>query len=407
MGAKIPFYSCPFPIHLHKALNTMPPVRIQSKLPNLPVTIFTTMTQLAREHGAVNLGQGFPDFPMDEALQELVTRAMRDGHNQYAHTNGFPGLREILCQKADSLYGHYRNPETEITITPGGTYAISNALTAILQPGDEVMVFEPCFDSYLPNIRIMGAVPVCIPLRFPDYSIPWEEVKNRITDRTRMILINSPHNPTGTLLKREDMLQLQDLVKGSNILILSDEVYEHLVFDGKKHESVLAYPELFERSFVAFSLGKVFHCTGWKVGYCMAPDYLMKEFRNHHQFNVFSVNSAVQVAMASYLENPQVYLGLSPFFETRRNILQKALEDSGLSPLTSNGSYFQCFTFPENWGSSMEVAKKLVEEQGVAAIPVSSFYQSGEDHHVLRFCFAKKEETLLEAGRRMSRLIRN
>lgn len=385
----------------------MPAVRIESKLPNLPVTIFTAMTQLAREHGAVNLGQGFPDFEMDEALQDLVSKAMREGHNQYAHTNGFPGLREILCQKAETLYAIKRNPETEITITPGGTYAISNALTAILRPGDEVIVFEPCFDSYLPNIRILGAVPVCIPLRFPDYSIPWDEVRRKITNRTRMILINSPHNPTGTLLSKEDMQELQSIVKDTNLLILSDEVYEHLVFDGKKHESVLAYPDLFERSFVAFSLGKVFHCTGWKVGYCMAPDYLMKEFRNHHQFNVFSVQSAIQVAMARYLENPEVYLGLSPFFEQRRNVLLETFEDSELSPIPSNGSYFQCFTFPENWGSSMEVAQKLVKEQGVASIPVSSFYQSGEDHRVLRFCFAKKEETLREAGRRMRRLIRN
>jgi methionine aminotransferase len=380
----------------------MSQVQVRSKLPNLPTTIFTTVTQLANRHGAINLGQGFPDFPMDPKLQELVTKAMKDGHNQYAHTNGNPALRQILCEKVRKLYGTSLDPETEITITPGGTYAISNALTSILREGDEVIVFEPCFDSYIPNIRILGAVPVLIPLNFPDYSIPWDKVKEKINPKTRMILINSPHNPTGTLLKKSDLETLRELVEETEILIMSDEVYEHLVFDGEVHESILRYPDLLERSFVAFSLGKVFHCTGWKMGYTIAPPYLMKEFRNHHQFNVFAVQSAVQVAMATYLEDEQVYLGLPEFFQRKRDLFLNALRGSSLAPLPSQGSYFQCFTFPEGNGmSSKDYALFMTEKLCVASIPVSAFYQDGTDHRVLRFCIAKKDETLELAAERL------
>jgi len=371
---------------------------IESKLPKLPESIFTTMTMLARKEGAINLGQGFPDFSMDERLQELVFRAMREGHNQYAHSNGNPLLREVLAEKINNLHGFRPDPESEITITPGGTYAISNALTAVLREGDEVIVFEPCFDSYLPNIRIMGAVPVCISLEHPSYRIPWDKVREQITARTRMILINSPHNPSGTVLSAEDMAELKSIVAGTNILIMSDEVYEHLIFDGRQHESILRYPELYARSFVAFSLGKVLHCTGWKIGYCVAPPAFTQEFRNHHQFNVFSVSSAMQQGIAEYLQEPSVYLSLPDFFQRKRDLFLQGLEGTIFRPLPTTGSYFQCVEFPaRNASSDRQFAEHLIQEYKVASIPLSAFYSDGSDYHVLRFCFAKKDETLQAA----------
>lgn len=377
-------------------------LKVHSKLPDMPESIFTTMSMLARKHNAINLGQGFPDFPMDELLQDLVFRAMRDGHNQYAQSNGNPKLREVLAAKMQSLHGYRPDPETEITITPGGTYAISNAITSILQKGDEVIVFEPCFDSYLPNIRMMGAVPVCIQMQHPAYRIPWDTVREKITPRTRMILINSPHNPSGSILMQADLQQLNEIVSGSNILVMSDEVYEHLVFDGHQHESILRYPELYARSFVAFSLGKVLHCTGWKIGYCVAPPFLMKEFRNHHQFNVFSVSSALQQGIAEYLQNPEVYLSLPAFFQRKRDLFLQAIRGSIFRPLQTEGSYFQCVEFPEDAGlSDREFAENLIVNSGVASVPLSAFYADGRDLRVLRFCFAKKDETLMDAGERL------
>jgi methionine transaminase len=263
---------------------------IQSKLPNVGTTIFTVMSVLANEHKAINLGQGFPDYPMSEELIALVNKAMRDGHNQYVHMNGLPALREQLAEKIDGLYSIKINPETEITITPGGTYAIYTALTTILQPGDEVIVFEPAYDCYIPTIELNGAIPVLIPLVYPDYKIDWNLVKQKVTSKTKLIMLNTPHNPTGAVLGAEDITELQNIVKGTGIFILSDEVYEHLIFDGKQHESMLRYPDLYERSFVCFSFGKVYDCTGWKLGYCVAPAALMKEFRKVHQFNCFSCN---------------------------------------------------------------------------------------------------------------------
>ena len=383
----------------------MSKVEIKSKLPNLQTTIFTTMSQLASQHKAINLGQGFPDFPMDPLLHNLVEKAMHNGHNQYAHTFGFQGLREVLAEKINTLYCNAVDSETEITITPGGTYAISNALTSVLRQGDEVIYFEPCFDSYVPNIKVMGAKPIAIPLNFPDYSIPWEKVREAVNPKTRMIMINSPNNPTGTLIGLQDLEQLNEITRGTQILILSDEVYEHIVFDGEKHHSILSHTELFERSFVAFSLGKVCHCTGWKIGYSVSPAYLTKEFRNHHQFNVFSVNTPMQVAMAEYLSEPQTYLQLPKVFQDKRDFFAKEMENSIFSPLPSKGSYFQCFTFPENLGdNSRKVALDLVEKVGVALIPVSAFYQEETDNKVLRVCIAKKEETLREAARRLTNL---
>lgn len=380
----------------------MSTVAIKSKLPRLPQTIFTTMTQLAQKHQAINLGQGFPDFAMNEELIHLTCQAMNAGHNQYAHTNGFPGLRQVLAQKVNALYGQDISPEKEITITPGGTYALSNSMTALLREGDEVIIFEPCFDSYIPNIMLLGAIPKRIPLQFPDYSIPWDIVKSVFSEKTRMILINSPHNPSGAVLKESDIQALRKLVDGSNCLILSDEVYEHLIFDGQVHQSILRYPDLLERSLVCFSLGKVFHCTGWKIGYCIAPEYLMQEFRNHHQFNVFSVHTPAQVAMARYLENPQVYLELPYIFQQKKDFFLSQLQDFPMEKIPTYGSYFQCFSFNNApFKSDIDLAEKLVIEAGVATIPVSVFYQDKTDHRVLRFCFAKKEETLKEAARRL------
>jgi methionine aminotransferase len=361
------------------------------------------MSRKAREHQAINLGQGFPDFPMDELLQDLVYKAMRDGHNQYAASQGNPLLREVLAEKILSLYQFRPDPETEITITPGGTYAISNALTAVLREGDEVIVFEPCFDSYLPNIRIMGAIPVRIQMEHPSYRIPWDKVRENITARTRMILINSPHNPSGSILSAGDMEQLREIVTGTNILIMSDEVYEHLVFDGHRHESILRYPELYARSFVAFSLGKVLHCTGWKIGYCVAPPAFTQEFRNHHQFNVFSVSSALQQGIAGYLQDSSVYLKLPDFFQAKRDFFLDGLKKTMFKPLPASGSYFQCVEFSNEKGlSDVQFAENLITECKVAAIPLSAFYADAADNHVLRFCFAKNEQTLQEALERLT-----
>lgn len=373
-----------------------------SKLPQTGTTIFTVMSSLAQQHNAINLGQGFPDFPMDEELIEAVSRAMRNGHNQYVHMAGFLPLREKIAEKISNLYQTEVHPADEITVTPGGTYAIYSAITTAIHPGDEVIVFEPVYDSYIPNILVNGGVPVIIPLEFPGYGIPWQQVQEAITPNTRMIIINSPHNPTGAVLTAEDMAILTELTRNTQILIVSDEVYEHLVFDGRQHESVLKYPELRARSFAAFSFGKTFHCTGWKMGYCVAPPDLTTEFRKVHQFNAFSVNSPMQVGIAEYLSNNESYLHLGEEMQGRRDFLRQALRETGLQCLPSGGSYFECYSYaalsdlPE-----MEMAEKLVMEAGVATIPVSAFYAGEQNHQVLRFCFAKKEETLQEAAGRL------
>ena len=371
---------------------------IQSKLPNVGTTIFTVMSQLAVEYGAVNLGQGFPDFHMSSTLTELVNKAMQDGNNQYVHMAGLPILREALANKAEALYNASINPLTEITITPGGTYAIYTALTAVLQPGDEVIVFEPAYDSYIPNIEINGAKAVTISLQFPDYSIPWDQVKLAINSNTRMIMINSPHNPTGAVLTEQDMNELSAIVEGTKIIILSDEVYEHLIFDDIKHQSILKYPELFSRSFVCFSFGKTYHCTGWKLGYCMAPEKLMNEFRKVHQFNCFTCDAPKQFALAEYIKNESAYLELGKFIQQKRDFFRELMKDTPFKCIPSHGSYFECYSY-EGFSneSDKELAIRLTKEFGIATIPVSAFYKNGEDNKVLRFCFAKKEETLEKA----------
>ncbi len=379
---------------------------INSKLPNTGTSVFTVMSALATEHKAINLGQGFPDFPMSAELVALVNEAMKNNFNQYAPMQGHPPLREVLAEKARSLYGTVVNPDTQVTITPGGTYAIYTSLTTVLQPGDEVIIFEPAYDSYIPNVEINGAIPVLIGLKFPEYKIDWNEVKQRISKRTRMIMLNSPHNPTGAVLSKDDIEELRALVKDTNILILSDEVYEHLIFDGIAHQSILRYPDLLERSFVCFSFGKVYHCTGWKLGYCIAGAELMKEFRKVHQFNCFSCHTPSQVALAEFLKDRDSYLSLGAFLQQKRDYFQQLMEQTKFTPLPSYGSYFQCYTYERiSQESDKELAKRITREYGVAGIPVSAFYQSGKDDKVIRFCFAKKEETIAAAVERLVKVV--
>ena len=375
---------------------------IQSKLPQVGTTIFTVMSALAVKHNAINLGQGFPDFPMNPKLTSLVNEAMQSGYNQYVHMCGLPALRERLAEKVNEDYNAHVNPETEITVTPGGTYAIYTAFTSILQPGDEVILFEPAYDSYIPNIEINGAVAIRIPLQFPDYSIDWDLVKAKITTKTKAIIINTPHNPTGSVLTFDDIEQLRRLVEGTNIFIISDEVYEHLIFDGKEHLSILRYPDLKARSFVCFSFGKVYHCTGWKMGYCIAPESMMKEFRKVHQFNCFTCNSPVQFALAEFLKDKTQYRELGSFLQKKRDYFKSLMAQTPFKPLPSFGSYFQLYDYSSfSNENENELAIRLTQEAGVATIPVSAFYKTPVDNKVLRFCFAKKEETLEAAVERL------
>lgn len=380
-------------------------MNIISKLPAVGTTIFTTMSQLAVQYSAINLGQGFPDFEMSQELTALVDKAMKDGHNQYSPMPGLPILRERLAEKVMKLYNTVIDPATDITITPGGTYAIYTALTTILHPGDEVILFEPAYDSYIPNIEINGAIPILIPLTFPGYQIPWDIVRSRINSRTKMIMINSPHNPTGAVLSADDMEQLRQIVKDTNIVILSDEVYEHLIFDGIQHESILKHPDLLERSFVCFSFGKTYHCTGWKLGYCISSPKGMEEFRKVHQFNCFSCHTPSQVALATYLQNEEAYLLLGSFVQGKRDYFQQLMRQTAFIALPSYGSYFQCYSYekisPE---SDKDFAVRLTKEFGVTTIPVSAFYKDQKDNHVVRFCFCKKEETLERAVERLVKL---
>jgi methionine aminotransferase len=378
---------------------------IVSKLPNVGTTIFTTMSSLAIQHNAINLGQGFPDFPMSEELISLVNEAMKKGANQYTHMNGYIPLREAIAEKVEFLYQNKVNPDTQITVTPGGTYALYTALTTILQPGDEVIVFEPAYDSYIPSIELNGAKAVAIQLKFPSYAIDWTEVKNSITEKTKAIMINSPHNPTGAVLSADDINQLRAVVKDTQILIISDEVYEHLIFDDYQHESILKYPDLMERSFVCFSFGKVYHCTGWKLGYCIASEFLMNEFRKIHQYNAFSSDTPKQVALASFLKQRENYTGLGPFLQKKRDYFQTGMIQTRLKPLPSHGSYFQIYSYAGlSDQAEKEFAIYLTKEFGVATIPVAAFYQQQVNNQVLRFCFSKNEQTLDTAIERLIRL---
>jgi len=361
------------------------------------------MSGLANQHSAINLGQGFPDYQMSEALINKVNEVMRKGWNQYVPMQGYMPLRESIAEKVDFLYGANVSPNTQVTITPGGTYAIYTALTTILQPGDEVIVFEPAYDSYIPNIEINGAVPVLISLKFPDYKIDWEDVRKKISPKTKAIIINSPHNPTGSVLSEKDMDELRSVVRNTNIFIVSDEVYEHLIYDNIPHQSILRYPDLLERSFVCFSFGKTYNCTGWKLGYCISSSELMVEFRKVHQFNCFSCHTPSQVALADFLKNKNEYLSLAGIMQKKRDYFFRLMKQTKFDLLPSHGSYFVCARYSRisNEGDK-DFAIRITKEYGIASIPVSAFYKSGTDNNVLRFCFCKKNETLDAAVERLA-----
>lgn len=379
--------------------------KIQSRLPNAGTSIFTVMSALATEHNAINLGQGFPDFPMSEALVEKVNEVMKRGFNQYVPMQGYLPLREALAEKIGHLYGQPIDPLSQITVTPGGTYAIYTALTTILQPGDEVILFEPAYDSYIPNVEINGAKAVRIDLEFPSYSINWDKVKKAITPRTRAILINSPHNPTGAVWSASDIEQLRACTAGTSIFIISDEVYEHLIFDGKPHLSMLRYPDLMERSFVCFSFGKTYHCTGWKLGYCIAAPEAMAEYRKVHQFNAFCCHTPSQVALAEYLSNREAYLSLPAFMQGKRDYFIDNMKTTRFGLMHSGGSYFICATYDKiSDEPDLAFSKRITKEYGVATIPVSAFYKDGTDNKVVRFCFAKKQTTIDQAIERLAKV---
>lgn len=374
-------------------------MNLSSKLPNLGTTIFTKMSALAQEHNAINLSQGFPGFPPDQKLLEFADQAMQNRHNQYAPLAGIRSLRETLCAKMENLYEQAYDPESEITVTAGATQAIFTAISAFVHPGDEVIVFKPAYDCYEPAIELYGGKPVLIEMPARTYKIDWEEVKQRISSKTRMIIINSPHNPSGTVLEKSDLEHLQKLVEDTDILILSDEVYEHIIFDGKQHQSVARFPKLAERSLITYSFGKTFHVTGWKMGYCVAPKALMAEFQKVHQYNVFCVNHPFQVALNEYLQEPSHYLGLAKFYQQKRDFFLSAIKDSRFEFTPSQGTYFQAVSYKNiTLEKDTDYAIRLIKEKNLAAIPVSVFCKNQKDEHVLRLCFAKTEETLKKAA---------
>ncbi|MPW19975.1 aminotransferase class I/II-fold pyridoxal phosphate-dependent enzyme [Paraburkholderia sp. CNPSo 3157] len=385
-------------------MTTTPP-SFPSRLPNVGTTIFTVMSALAVEKDAVNLGQGFPDFDCDPSIVEAVSNAMREGHNQYPPMAGVAPLRQAISDKVSSLYGRRYDATTEITVTAGATQALLTAILCAVHPGDEVIVVEPTYDSYLPSIELAGGKPVFVTLEAPDYAIPFDRLAAAITPKTRMILINTPHNPTGTVWRADDMKKLEEIVRGTNVLIVSDEVYEHMVYDGAPHESVARYPELAQRSFVVSSFGKTYHVTGWKVGYVAAPAPLMAEFRKVHQFNVFTVNTPMQLGLAHYMQDPAPYLNLPAFYQKKRDFFRAGLENTRFKLLPCTGTYFQCVDYSAiSDTSEAEFAQWLTSEIGVAAIPVSAFYREPHESGVVRFCFAKKEATLATALERLARL---
>ncbi|RIA08428.1 methionine aminotransferase [Flavobacteriaceae bacterium MAR_2010_72] len=370
-----------------------------SKLPNVGTTIFTIMGTLATKHKAINLSQGFPDFKSDQRLTDLVTAAMNSGHNQYAPMPGRLDLRAAISKKMELLYNSSYNPETEITVTAGATQAIFSIISAFIKPNDEVLLFRPAYDCYEPAIELNGGKPISIQLEAPNYKVNWEDVANKINGNTKMIIINTPQNPSGTVFSKADMLKLQDLTKNSNIIVLSDEVYEHIIFDGETHQSACLFPGLKSRSFVVASFGKTFHNTGWKIGYCCAPQVLMDEFKKVHQFNVFCVNNPVQKALADYLQEPNHYLELSQFYQEKRDTFLDLIKGSRFKFKPSKGTYFQVLDYSEITNAhDVDLAKRLTIEHGLASIPMSVFNSNGLDHHVLRFCFAKTDKTLIKAA---------
>ncbi|UWE14612.1 pyridoxal phosphate-dependent aminotransferase [Herbaspirillum huttiense] len=380
---------------------------IVTKLPKVGTTIFTVMSALASEKGAVNLGQGFPDFHCDPALVDAVTRAMQDGLNQYPPMAGVLPLREAIADKVERLYGHRYDPVSEITVTAGATQGILTSVLCAVHPGDEVIVIEPVYDCYVPAIELAGGVPVFVQMEVgaAGYSIPWDKIRAAVTPKTRMIMVNTPHNPTGSVMRASDVAALADIVRGTDILILSDEVYEHMVFDGQPHESLARHPELAERSFINSSFGKTYHVTGWKVGYVAAPAALTAEFRKVHQFNVFTVNTPVQYGLAEYMKNPAPYLDLPAFYQRKRDLFRAGLANTRFELLPSQGTYFQCVKYDAiSDQPEADFCKWLTSEIGVAAIPVSAFYNTPRESGIVRFCFAKKDETLQLALDRLAKL---
>jgi methionine aminotransferase len=369
-----------------------------SRLPDVGTSIFAIMSKMANDHGAINLSQGFPDFQVDPTIINLVHRFMQEGHNQYAPMPGVPALRQVIASVIESTYGRPVNPESEITVTAGGTEALYAAIAALVHPGDEVVVFDPAYDSYNPAIRLNGGVPVHINLTYPDFSIDWELVKSKITSRTRMIIINTPHNPSGAVLLPTDLMKLEKLAVEHDLIVLSDEVYERIIFDGIRHESVLHYSNLASRSLAVFSFGKTFHATGWKVGYVIAPEMLTRELRKTHQFITFSVNTPVQLALAEYMKDPCHYVTLGKFYQQKRDYFLQGIKGSSFEPVACHGSYFQSLSYRAV--SSLpdrQMAEELTIKHKVASVPVSAFYNDKTDNRLLRFCFAKSEQTLDKA----------
>ncbi len=375
---------------------------IKSKVPNIKTSIFAVMTSMAKEYNAVNLSQGFPDFQISNDLISLVNKYMSEGFNQYAPMPGVPELRNELSKKTEKQYSRKYNPDTEITITAGGTQALHSAISTIVREGDEVIIFEPAYDSYAPVVKLNGGRPVYIKLKQPDYLIDWEEVNKGVNSNTRLIIINTPHNPTGKVFSEEDMISLKKVVSGTNILILSDEVYEHIVFDGKNHNSIAKYPELADRSILVYSFGKMYHATGWKVGYCMAPEKIMSEIRKVHQFTVFAVNTPVQYALAEFIKREEEYLSLSDFYQEKRDFFNDMLTKIGFDVVPASGTYFQAVNFNTLTDETdFQLAERLVKKFGIAAVPMSSFYHNDENTKTLRFCFAKTDDILEQAAERL------
>lgn len=372
---------------------------LSSKLPSTGTTIFTLMSKMAAKHGAINLSQGFPDFNCHPKLVELVSYYMHQGFNQYAPMAGVLSLREQIAQKTQELYGANYNVETEITVTAGATQGLQVAMTAFLNEDDEVIIFEPAYDSYFPCIQLNKAKPVYYKMKAPDYEIDWKQVLKLITQRTKMIIINTPHNPTGSILSKADLERLQRMLQGTDIIVLSDEVYEHIIFDNIEHQSVCRFEDLRNRSVVVSSFGKTFHTTGWKMGYVLAPENLMAEFRKVFQYTQFSVSTPMQFALAEFLKEKEHYLELSSFYQAKRDLFEDYLAHSKFKPLASSGTYFQCADYSDvSDKADLNFVEEMASTHGVAAIPVSAFYKNGDDQRIIRFCFAKSEETIHKAG---------
>ncbi len=372
---------------------------LESKLPDVGTTIFSVMSALAQEHNALNLSQGFPDFPVSPELIDRIHYWMKQGANQYAPMPGLPALRQQIAKKCSDAYNHHFDADQHITVTPGGTAALYAAIAAVIRQGEEVIVIEPAYDSYAPAIRLNGGIPIPIALRKSDFKVDWQKVEAAISDNTRMIIINTPHNPTGSILLREDLEQLASIVRGKDIFILSDEVYEHIIFDGEPHQSVLAHAELREKSMAVFSFGKTFHATGWKTGYVVAPAYLTKEIRKVHQFMVFSVNTPLQFALADYLQEPKNYQSLPAFYQQKRDLFQQLVKPSRFQIVPCKGTYFQLLSYKQISDlPDTEMAEWLTKEHKLASIPISVFFSDKRQDSVLRFCFAKSDETLQKAA---------